>query len=686
MLLQDLERGDSPSHQSRTWWLVPIVLLLGFGAHASSHALAPAEPVIEANGISPIAYSVLTLVPTVGQLLTPALWGNLFTVNARRALICAPLGLLIGQICLAIGLMLHEWKCSFYLMGSFFAVGSLLFTGCKAGIAVLVHSALACVLPKGLTSGFCLNVACTHLFGACVSFTLPHILANHGLVGVQCGLLIPALISVLAACFLAARVPPAPPPPAPPPTPKRASVGRDIFVVLCTSCGRELKIDKPYQTACEPCSAQEEARDQARQAVLLLSAWRACTVGLLHGFVGVTSGLLVSHGLTLREAGGLNAAYSGVALLVLVPLPALASRVGLRPLLIAVSAVGTAAAALLLATQQMGDADPWAAGRPGHRPLLLMAGGAADAALGGGGTGRALAEETAALLRGSPGDALYGGGASFAGGSGGASFAGGSGGASFAGGSGGASLPSVAATDDAVLQLVAVAAISISRGISRGLSGVGGLTGVGGGVRDAVGGGVRDAVRALRGRLLGQAGAPAPRDGDEGGDDQGGVGALGGGGSQGGEGGHAGGVAQGGRLESSDSPESDANRTLPDHGPIAAPAPMVEPWAVEGAPDGDVAQNSTFYLSRAALFGLTLAGTAAPVLPLALIPANAPLSAYGYIDSLSYAGQALATLALGGAREAGGFESAIQLLVIGLAMGALVANMAMHGVVEPPSP
>ena len=103
MLLQDLERGDSPSHQSRTWWLVPIVLLLGFGAHASSHALAPAEPVVEANGISPIAYSVLTLVPTVGQLLTPALWGNLFTVNARRALICAPLGLLIGQICLAIG-------------------------------------------------------------------------------------------------------------------------------------------------------------------------------------------------------------------------------------------------------------------------------------------------------------------------------------------------------------------------------------------------------------------------------------------------------------------------------------------------------------------------------------------------------------------------------------------------------
>ena len=75
-----------------------------------------------------------------------------------------------------------------------------------------------------------------------------------------------------------------------------------------------------------------------------------------------------------------------------------------------------------------------------------------------------------------------------------------------------------------------------------------------------------------------------------------------------------------------------------------------------------------------------------PVLPLALIPANAPLSAYGYIDSLSYAGQALATLALGGAREAGGFESAIQLLVIGLATGAVVANMAMHRVVEPPSP
>lgn len=107
---------------------MPIVLLVGFGAHASAHALAPAEPVLEAHGMSPIAYSLLTLVPTVGQLLTPALWGQLFARNAQRALIAAPLGLLIGQVCIAIGLLLREFGGPSMSMATLLGVGALLYT------------------------------------------------------------------------------------------------------------------------------------------------------------------------------------------------------------------------------------------------------------------------------------------------------------------------------------------------------------------------------------------------------------------------------------------------------------------------------------------------------------------------------------------------------------------------------
>ena len=62
---------------------------------------------------------------------------------------------------------------------------------------------------------------------------------------------------------------------------------------------------------------------------------------------------------------------------------------------------------------------------------------------------------------------------------------------------------------------------------------------------------------------------------------------------------------------------------------------------------------------RLALALFFLCSTAAPVLPLALIPSNVDrpanaARAYGQLDTLMWAGQAAATLALGAAREVGG--------------------------------
>ena len=49
------------------WRLVPLILLMGLGGHAVTHALAPAEPTLAQLGLSPLAYALLTLVPHVGQ-------------------------------------------------------------------------------------------------------------------------------------------------------------------------------------------------------------------------------------------------------------------------------------------------------------------------------------------------------------------------------------------------------------------------------------------------------------------------------------------------------------------------------------------------------------------------------------------------------------------------------------------
>ena len=44
----------------RALYLVPLVVLLGVGAHATQHALAPIQPALEDSGLSPLGYAAVT--------------------------------------------------------------------------------------------------------------------------------------------------------------------------------------------------------------------------------------------------------------------------------------------------------------------------------------------------------------------------------------------------------------------------------------------------------------------------------------------------------------------------------------------------------------------------------------------------------------------------------------------------
>ena len=93
---------SEPPPDLRALYLVPLVVLLGVGAHATQHALAPIQPALEDSGLSPLGYAAVTLVPTLGQLITPALWGVAYGRRARAVLRAAPFGLLGGQCCICL--------------------------------------------------------------------------------------------------------------------------------------------------------------------------------------------------------------------------------------------------------------------------------------------------------------------------------------------------------------------------------------------------------------------------------------------------------------------------------------------------------------------------------------------------------------------------------------------------------
>ena len=329
-----------------SWRLVPLALGLGVGAHAISHALAPAEPLLAKLGFSPLAYACLTVLPHVGHILTPSMWGYAFAAHPRFALVLAPGLIVFSQLALATGLALlendHPWFASGMLL-----FGLMLSSFSRAGISVLQHSCLALVLPPpprcganndddeppespsvfhlrshaprfGLLSGLCLMVGITHLIGAITVYVAPIILAAAGLKGLQLALTVPGFIGAGSGAALAYFLPHIPlPRPPPSPTPRRRSTA--LFITKCPTCGTILKRVVPYQGAkCDKCRERDAIRSRQNWAVMALGTWRAMLIGCLHAFSTLTISLLVSHQLTSRSAGSL-VATSNLAALSLLP-------------------------------------------------------------------------------------------------------------------------------------------------------------------------------------------------------------------------------------------------------------------------------------------------------------------------------------------------------------------------------
>jgi hypothetical protein len=220
-----------PSPPSQKWWLVPFILLTAAGGHASGHALMPAAPAMEKAGMSAIQYSLLTLVPIAGEVVMPVLWGRFYGRQPRRALCCAPLGLLSGQLAAAAALAVRERAGGDFDARSIVLVisGLSLYLLSKGGLTVMQHAAMALALhaaaylepsrthasiasctraaplthhtfrhrPRSLVAGLCLQVATTHFIAAAANFSVPRILSAHGLLGVALALLVPGVLGLV---------------------------------------------------------------------------------------------------------------------------------------------------------------------------------------------------------------------------------------------------------------------------------------------------------------------------------------------------------------------------------------------------------------------------------------------------------------------------------------------------------
>ena len=370
---------SEPPPDLRALYLVPLVVLLGVGAHATQHALAPIQPALEDSGLSPLGYAAVTLVPTLGQLITPALWGVAYGRRARAVLRAAPFGLLGGQCCIAAGLAVRKAVgtdgAAAWVVSTLVVLGTAIFSVSRAGLSVCQHATLARLPARSMIAGLCVVVAATHVVGAVVSYGVPRLLHAHGLLGVQSALLVPAAVGVAAGFALAAWLPPMPrtPPPTPAPGVRRR---RTPFTVLCRDCGRTLPGARPFALVCDRCSRVRAQKWRARRAVLLLGLWRMSALGLAHAFSSVTSGLLFAHGLSMADAGSFVASAQALALLALPPLAVGASAAGLRRLLFGASALLAIASGALLVAQEYGDGKAtgrrtsWADGAP---PLLWAA-------------------------------------------------------------------------------------------------------------------------------------------------------------------------------------------------------------------------------------------------------------------------------------------------------------------------
>jgi hypothetical protein len=271
---------------------VLLTAAVGLSAHTSKNALAPAEPALEALGVSPLLYSVIYALTNLCGILLPMAWGFGYMKSPRLVLITVPLGTLVGQAVVAIGLAMHDDLVS----GIMLVIGWLLVCVCRAGGEVVQHICLVQCLPNALTTGFVVLIFFTHLSYVLCNVLVPRILSmgsddESSVLSMQVVMLIPGVISVLAACTL-------------------ASIQKSVW-----KKAEDVRNQAPF--ACQICARSFVWSEWIPRACRWIIIWNGLAVGILHAFQSVTNAMSTSFGLSLREAGDLNARNMLVSLLVL---------------------------------------------------------------------------------------------------------------------------------------------------------------------------------------------------------------------------------------------------------------------------------------------------------------------------------------------------------------------------------
>ena len=156
--MRDASSRAAEPRLSLTGWHVPAIMLFGLGAHSTKQALAPAEPALHSAGMSPIGYALVSVMPAVGQILTPAAWGWLHSTRPLLSLRLCTAGVFGGQLLLFIGFGLAEGGSSLVpeaLPAVVMVLGLVLFSVTRAGVSIGQATMLAHALDEQwVTRGF----------------------------------------------------------------------------------------------------------------------------------------------------------------------------------------------------------------------------------------------------------------------------------------------------------------------------------------------------------------------------------------------------------------------------------------------------------------------------------------------------------------------------------------------------
>lgn len=249
-------------------------------------------------------------------MFMPVVWGSWLAQRRNTMLVLIPLGVLLGQAFIAVGLILMKYDFPSEVYGLILAVGFVVFSLSRAGIGVAQHGALAEALPRAVTTGFVLIIACTHAIKAACQFLVPRVLAWGGLVALQLALLLPSAIPVLAGYFIASRTALLP-----------VNMGFPMTWQV-TPCEPEI----PRLKSVDVLRSREI--DYPTRAIWLIGLWRAIVIGLLHSLESVMNAFLVDLGASRTAAGTILGTAQTIAFASLFFVAPLGDCIGRRVLLV----------------------------------------------------------------------------------------------------------------------------------------------------------------------------------------------------------------------------------------------------------------------------------------------------------------------------------------------------------------